>query len=85
MINVFAVPIRTVLGAIAALALVLAASAEVRPFPPSFHTEDIKRRLEAFHEEISPDARFGRTCIYASIEKGTKQPSKISGYPRVQR
>jgi len=37
-----AVPLRMSLGAIAALTLVLTASADVRPFPPGFHTEEIK-------------------------------------------
>src|SRR4029077_3506785 len=40
--NASAMPLRIVFGAIAALALVLSASAEVRPFPPSFHTEGTK-------------------------------------------
>ena len=42
MTNMSAMPVRIVLGAIAALTLVLSASAEVRPFPLSFHTEKIK-------------------------------------------
>src|ERR1700720_1157068 len=40
--NMPAIPVRILLGAIAVLALVLSASAEVRPFPPDFHTEKIK-------------------------------------------
>jgi pimeloyl-ACP methyl ester carboxylesterase len=40
--NVLAIPVRLMFGAIAALTLVLSASAEVRPFPPSFHTAEIK-------------------------------------------
>ena len=40
--NVSAISVRIVLGAIAALTLMLSASAEVRPFPRGFHTEEIK-------------------------------------------
>ena len=40
--NMPAIPVRILLGAIAVLALVLSASAEVRPFPPDFHAEKIK-------------------------------------------
>ena len=40
--KMFAIPARLVLGAIVALTLALSASAEVRPFPPGFHTEKIK-------------------------------------------
>ena len=40
--NASAMSVRIVLGAIAALTLMLSASAEVRPFPPSLHTEGIK-------------------------------------------
>ena len=40
--NVSAISVRIVLGAIAALTPMLSASAEVRPFPPGFHTEEIK-------------------------------------------
>jgi pimeloyl-ACP methyl ester carboxylesterase len=40
--NVSAISVRIVLGAIAALTPMLSASAEVRPFPRGFHTEEIK-------------------------------------------
>ena len=40
--NASAMSVRIVLGAIAALTLALPVPAEVRPFPPSFHTEGIK-------------------------------------------
>jgi pimeloyl-ACP methyl ester carboxylesterase len=40
--NVPLVPMRIALAAIAALVLTLPTSAEVRPFPPSFRTENIK-------------------------------------------
>ena len=47
-----AMPLRIVLGAIAALALVLSASAEVRPFPPGFRTEDIKTDGATIHVRV---------------------------------
>ena len=50
--NASAMPLRIVLGAIAALALVLSASAEVRPFPPGFHTEDIKTDGATIHVRV---------------------------------
>ena len=50
--NASAMPIRIVLGAIAALVLVLSASAEVRPFPPGFHTEDIKTDGATIHVRV---------------------------------
>src|SRR6202011_3712499 len=40
--NLPAIPVRILLGAIAVLTSVLSASAEVRAFPPNFHTEKIK-------------------------------------------
>ena len=40
--NVSAISVRIVLGAIAALTPMLSASADVRPFPRGFHTEEIK-------------------------------------------
>ena len=42
MTNMSAMPVRIVLGAIVALTLALSASAEVRPFPPGFHTEKVQ-------------------------------------------
>jgi pimeloyl-ACP methyl ester carboxylesterase len=49
---VFAVPVRIVLGAIAALTLALPVSAEVRPFPPSYRTEDIKTDGATIHVRV---------------------------------
>jgi pimeloyl-ACP methyl ester carboxylesterase len=49
---VFAVPVRIVLGAIAALTSVLPVSAEVRPFPPSYRTEDIKTDGATIHVRV---------------------------------
>src|ERR1700681_4348287 len=40
--NMSAVPVRIMWCAIAVLALMVSAAAEVRPFPPGFHTEKIK-------------------------------------------
>src|SRR5262245_12904401 len=40
--NVSAIAARVLVAAITPLVLVLSAFAEVRPFPPSFHTEEIK-------------------------------------------
>jgi pimeloyl-ACP methyl ester carboxylesterase len=40
--SVSAMPVRIVLGTLAALTLVLSASAEVRPFPRGFHTEKVR-------------------------------------------
>jgi pimeloyl-ACP methyl ester carboxylesterase len=50
--HVFAVPVRIVLGAIAALTSVLPVSAEVRPFPPSYRTEDIKTDGATIHVRV---------------------------------
>jgi pimeloyl-ACP methyl ester carboxylesterase len=50
--NVCAIPVRIVLGAIAALTLVLSASAEVRPFPRGFQTQEIKTDGATIHVRI---------------------------------
>jgi pimeloyl-ACP methyl ester carboxylesterase len=50
--NVSAMPVRIMLGAIAALTLVLSASAEVRPFPASFYTEGIKTDGATIHVRV---------------------------------
>jgi pimeloyl-ACP methyl ester carboxylesterase len=50
--NVCAIPVRIVLGAIAALTLVLSASAEVRPFPRGFQTQEIKTDGARIHVRI---------------------------------
>jgi hypothetical protein len=50
--NASAMSVRIVVGAIAALTLMLSASAEVRPFPPSFHTEDIKTDGATIHARV---------------------------------
>ena len=47
--NISTIPVRIMVGAIALLALVLSASAEVRRFPPSFHTEKIKTDGATIH------------------------------------
>ena len=50
-------PVRLMLGAIAALTLVLSASAEVRPFPPSFHTAEIKTDGATIHVRVGGKGR----------------------------
>jgi pimeloyl-ACP methyl ester carboxylesterase len=50
--NLSAMPVRIVLAAIAALALALSASAAVRPFPPGFHTQDIKTDGVTIHVRV---------------------------------
>ena len=50
--TVSAILARIVLGAIAALTLVLSASAEVRPFPRDFHTEKIKTDGATIHVRV---------------------------------
>ena len=50
--NVSAIPVRIVLGAIAALTLALSASAEVRPFPRDFHTQEIKTDGATIHVRV---------------------------------
>src|SRR5882762_7600817 len=47
-----AIPVRIVSGAIAALTLVLPAAADVRPFPPGFHTEEIKTDGATIHVRV---------------------------------
>src|SRR5262249_54876200 len=50
--NVSAISVRVLVAAITPLALVLSASAEVRPFPPSFHTEEIKTDGATIHVRV---------------------------------
>jgi pimeloyl-ACP methyl ester carboxylesterase len=50
--NVSAIPVRIVLGPIAALTLALSASAEVRPFPRDFHTQEIKTDGATIHVRV---------------------------------
>jgi pimeloyl-ACP methyl ester carboxylesterase len=50
--NVSAISVRMVLGAIAGLTLVLSASAEVRPFPRDFHTQEIKTDGAMIHVRV---------------------------------
>src|SRR4029450_1243188 len=50
--NVSAIPVRIVLGPIAVLTLVLSASAEVRPFPRDFHTQEIKTDGATIHVRV---------------------------------
>jgi pimeloyl-ACP methyl ester carboxylesterase len=50
--KVSAIPVRIVLAAIAALALVLTASAAVRPFPAGFRTQDIKTDGATIHVRV---------------------------------
>jgi len=45
-------PVRIVLAAIAALALVMTASAAVRPFPTGFYTQDIKTDGATIHVRV---------------------------------
>src|SRR6478752_9833653 len=47
-----AIPMQIMLAAIAALALVLSASAAVRPFPPEFRTQDIKTDGATIHVRV---------------------------------
>jgi pimeloyl-ACP methyl ester carboxylesterase len=49
---VITILLRITVGAIAALALVPLASAKVRPFPPSFHTEEIKTDGVTIHVRV---------------------------------
>jgi hypothetical protein len=46
------VPLRIVLGMIVTLVLMLSASARVQPFPPSFHTENIKTDGATIHVRV---------------------------------
>src|SRR6476661_7178132 len=50
--KVSAIPMQIMLAAIAALALVLSASAAVRPFPPEFRTQDIKTDGATIHGRV---------------------------------
>ena len=50
--NMLTIPVRITLGAIAALNLVLSASAEVQPFPPGFHTQEIKTDGVTIHVRV---------------------------------
>jgi pimeloyl-ACP methyl ester carboxylesterase len=50
--NVSAISVRMALGAIAGLTLVLSASAEVRPFPRDFHTQEIKTDGAMIHVRV---------------------------------
>jgi pimeloyl-ACP methyl ester carboxylesterase len=50
--RVSAMPVRIVLGAIAALTLMLSASAEVRPFPRDFRTQKIKTDGATIHVRV---------------------------------
>ena len=50
--NVSAITVRTMVATITVLTLVLSASAEVRPFPPSFHTEEIKTDGATIHVRV---------------------------------
>ena len=50
--NASAMSVRRVLGAIAGLTLMLSASAEVRPFPRGFHTEEIKTDGATIHVRV---------------------------------
>jgi pimeloyl-ACP methyl ester carboxylesterase len=50
--KVSAIPVRFVLATIAALALVLSASAAVRPFPAGFRTQDIKTDGATIHVRV---------------------------------
>src|SRR5262249_39477214 len=50
--NMSAIPFRTMMGAIAALTLVLSVSAKVRPFPPGFYTEEIKTDGATIHVRV---------------------------------
>jgi len=50
--NVSAILVRIVMGAIAALTLVLSASAEVRPFPRGFHAQEIKTDGATIHVRV---------------------------------
>src|SRR6516162_8134257 len=50
--HVSAMPVRIVLATIAALALVMTASAAVRPFPTGFHTQDIKTDGATIHVRV---------------------------------
>src|SRR5262245_64319577 len=50
--NVSAIAVRVLVAAITPLVLVLSAFAEVRPFPPSFHTEKIKTDGATIHVRV---------------------------------
>jgi cephalosporin-C deacetylase-like acetyl esterase len=50
--KMFAIPARLMSGAIVALTLALSASAEVRLFPPGFHTENIKTDGATIHVRV---------------------------------
>ena len=50
--KMFAIPARLMSGAIVALTLALSASAEVRSFPPGFHTENIKTDGATIHVRV---------------------------------
>ena len=50
--NVSAIPVRIVLAAVAAFALMLSASAAVRPFPAGFHAQEIKTEGATIHVRV---------------------------------
>src|SRR5262245_8493018 len=50
--NVSAIPVRIVLTAVAAFALMLSASAAVRPFPAGFHAQEIKTEGATIHVRV---------------------------------
>src|SRR5262245_45113594 len=50
--SVSAISVRVLVAAITPLALVLSAYAEVLPFPPSFHTEEIKTDGATIHVRV---------------------------------
>src|SRR5215467_5601557 len=50
--NVSAIPVRIVLAAVAAFALMLSASAAVRPFPAGFHAQEIKAQGATIHVRV---------------------------------
>ena len=54
--KMLAIPARLVLGAIAALTLVLSASAAVRPFPRDFRTQEIKTDGATIHVRVGERA-----------------------------
>ena len=55
--TMFAIPARLMSGAILALTLAPSASAEVRPFPPGFHTENIKTDGATIHVRVGGKGR----------------------------
>src|SRR5262245_56607193 len=50
--NVSAIPVRIVLAAVAAFALMLSASAAVRPVPAGFHAQEIKTQGATIHVRV---------------------------------